>query len=250
MGGGSSLDEYDVPIQQGYLSSYYDKVIEFMRNFFSSSLKDNQYLEKAVITGILRIAKESIFSGLNNLKVCSILNNQYSSYFGFLENEIIQLLEYYNIEHKADDIKKWYNGYSFGDKVIYNPWSILNFIDNNDLGFCPYWVNTAEETIIKNILARSDKELKNDLESLLTGQELKKPINENIVMGDIEKNTINIWSFLLFSGYLKFENKDIVNGRIFCSLKIPNEEVKILYQDVILSWFTDNINFERFNLQK
>lgn len=242
------IDEYDVPIQEGYMKEYYDKVIEFMRNFLSGALKDNVYLEKAVLTGILRVAKESIFSGLNNLEVCSILNKRYSQYFGFLEAEVEEILKYYNIEYTMDEIRKWYNGYTFGNNVIYNPWSILNYVKNSEVGYKPYWVNTAESSLIKMLLAKGDEEVKKELESLVKSEELIKMINENIVMNEVDKNTSNLWSFLLFSGYLNAESWELKEGVTYCSLKIPNLEVKSLYNQIILSWFNDNVSSDKFNL--
>lgn len=242
------IDEYDVPIQEGYFQDYYDKITKFMRNFLSAGLKDNQHLQKAVLTGILRVAKESIFSGLNNLEVCSLLNNQYSEYFGFLEWEVKEICKYYEVSHAIDDIKKWYDGYVFGNNVIYNPWSILNYVKNHDSGFKPYWVNTAENSLIKMLLAKGNEELKKELESLIRGEELIKPINENIVMSEVDNNTSNVWSFLLFSGYLKAEYQELKEGITYCSLKLPNMEVKVLYNQLVLSWFQDNAGGHKYTL--
>ena len=146
------IDEYDVPIQSGYLNGYYDGIIDFIRNFLSAGLKDNIYIEKAVLTGILRVAKESLFSGLNNLSVSTLLKNKYSDSFGFLENEVERLLEDYKIDYKIDELKNWYNGYVFGDAVIYNPWSILNYVDNYCDGFIPYWLNTSSNDLVKSLI--------------------------------------------------------------------------------------------------
>ncbi|SHH37850.1 AAA family ATPase [Tepidibacter thalassicus] len=242
------IDEYDVPIQSGYLNNYYGKVIEFMRIFLSAVLKDNEYLQKGVLTGILRVAKESIFSGLNNLKVCTILKNHYSDKFGFLENEVKEILKYYNIESEMDEVRKWYNGYIFGKNVIYNPWSILNYVDNYEKGYRPYWVNTSSNDLVKIILTKSGEFIKKDLEDLIKGKDIVKTINEDIVMKDIDKSSENVWSFLLFSGYLKVVNEEFKRGKTYCNLKIPNLEVAYLYEEIIMSWFDESINNDKFNI--
>jgi hypothetical protein len=150
------IDEYDVPIQSGYLNNYYDSIIEFMRNFLSGALKDNEHLEKAVMTGILMVAKESIFSGLNNLNVYGILRNKYSSYFGFSETEIEEIFKYYSIDFKLDEVKTWYNGYVFGNNIIYNPWSILSYAQNYEEGLQPYWINTSSNDLVKKLITKSN----------------------------------------------------------------------------------------------
>ncbi|MFD3157990.1 AAA family ATPase [Haloimpatiens sp. FM7330] len=242
------IDEYDVPIQSGYINDYYNEVIELMRIFLSGGLKDNTYLEKSVLTGILRVAKESIFSGMNNLKVSTLISSHYSSSFGFLEDEMQDMLKYYGIEYETKEVQNWYNGYRFGDKTIYNPWSILNYVDNYREGFKSYWVNTSSNDLVKRVLAKGGETLKMELEDLVEGKEIEKEINENIVMHDIDKDSNNAWSFLLFSGYLKVIDKKIQRGRTYCKLKIPNLEVKYLYEDIILAWFRENISGEKFNI--
>lgn len=242
------IDEYDVPIQSGYMNEYYDKVIEFMRIFLSGGLKDNEFLQKAVLTGILRVAKESIFSGLNNLKVSTLISEHYSSQFGFLDNEIEEILRYYGIEYEIEEVRQWYNGYIFGDKVIYNPWSILNYVDNYKEGFKPYWVNTSSNDLVKRVLARGGQKLKTELEDLIKGKQIEKTINENIVMHEIETDSNNAWSFLLFSGYLKVVHKRVIQGKTYCSMEIPNLEVKYLYEDIVLAWFRENLSNENFNV--
>lgn len=235
------IDEYDIPIQEGYFNNYYDNVINFMRNFLSSAFKDNPYLEKGLLTGILRVAKESIFSGLNNLDVSTLLSKRFRKSFGFLEDELLDFLNYYDIKDSCADLKNWYNGYVFGGNTIYNPWSILNYIRNYPNPFEAYWVNTSSNNLIKNILKKGDAHLKRELELLVDGGIITKAINENIVFGEIEDNNENIWSFLLFSGYLKTVKSEVINARRICDLKIPNEEVKYLYEDIILNWFKESI---------
>lgn len=240
------IDEYDVPIQEGYMKDYYDKVIEFMRNFLSGGLKDNIYLEKAVLTGILRVAKESIFSGLNNIDVSTLLSLSYSDKFGFTEKEVENILRDYSLAGYMDEVKNWYNGYQFGNTTIYNPWSIVNYVDKPSNGFSPYWVNTSSNDLIKRILGRASKDVKSDLEYLIKGGNINKIINENIVINEVDKGSDNLWSFLLFSGYLKFEDRKLIEGRTHCSLSIPNNEVKYVYEEIIINWFNESIGSDEF----
>lgn len=242
------VDEYDVPIQSGYLNNYYDKVIEFIRNLLSGALKDNSYLEKGILTGILRVAKESIFSGLNNINVCTILSSEYSEYFGFTEEEVEETLKYYGIEANMEELKNWYNGYIFGDRVIYNPWSVLNYVKRWKDGFKPYWTNTSSNDLVKTLVTKGGADLKGDLEELIKGNSIEKRINEDIVMGEIDKDTENVWSFLLFSGYLKVVKKRLDMGEMYCNLSIPNMEVNYLYRQIILGWFKESINNDKFNI--
>ncbi|WBW96282.1 AAA family ATPase [Oceanirhabdus sp. W0125-5] len=242
------IDEYDVPIQSGFSNNYYKKIMEFIRNFLSAGLKDNTYLQKAVLTGILRVSKESVFSGLNNLKVCTILNPQYSRYFGFSHEEIEELLKYYDVEDKINDVKDWYNGYKFGKSLVYNPWSILNYIDNSEMGFMPHWVNTSSNNIVKELLAKGGEGVKKDLEELIKGNSITKKIDENIVMGDIHRDSESVWNFLFFTGYLKLVERELRMGRNICELKIPNKEVQYLFEDIIISWFNENISNDKYNI--
>jgi hypothetical protein len=242
------IDEYDVPIQSGYLNNYYDEVIEFIRNLLSGALKDNSYLEKGILTGILRVAKESIFSGLNNISVCTILSSRYSEYFGFTEKEVEETLKYHGIEANLEEVKAWYNGYIFGDRIIYNPWSILNYVYNFKDGFKAYWTNTSSNDLVKKLITKGGSELKKELEQLIKGEALEKRVNEDIVMGEIDKGTENVWSFLLFSGYLKVVKKRLDMGELYCNLSIPNKEVNYLYRQIILGWFRESINNDEFSI--
>ena len=239
------IDEYDVPIQEGYLNKYYDNVINFMRNLLSGALKDNVFLEKGVLTGILRVAKESIFSGLNNFKVYSILKNEFSTYFGLLEDEVIDALKYYDLEYELDDIKAWYNGYIFGKNVIYNPWSIVNFIEDNEYGLIPHWLNTSSNSLVKKLIVNGGYRFKSEIERLIKGESIEKVIDENIVFGDLDKNADAVWSFLLLTGYLKVIKSEFKNKRLMCELKIPNLEVESFYEETILEWFKNSTHSER-----
>lgn len=241
------MDEYDVPIQSGYFNGYYDDIVNFMRNFLSGALKDNSSLEKGVLTGILRVAKESLFSGINNLNVSSFLNYKFSNHFGLLEDEVVTILNYYNIGFQMKEIKDWYNGYIFGENVIYNPWSVINYADKWKDGLRPYWVNTSSNDLVRKLLTTSPPEVKNELELLIKGETLNKVISDDIVFGDIEKSTNTLWSFLLFSGYLKAESKELIEGTLYCNLVIPNKEVKYLYNNIILSWFEESIYSDKLS---
>jgi len=198
------IDEYDTPIQAGYVNGYYAEVVDFMRNFLGGGLKDNVHLEKGVLTGIMRVAKESIFSGLNNPGVFTLLQPEFSAAFGLTENEVEQALRDFNLEDRLENVRNWYNGYVFGERVVYNPWSIINYLNSKDKKFRPYWLNTADHTIIEQLLTHGGIELKSELESLINGEGVEKPIDENIVFGELDKKENGLWSFLLFGGYLKY----------------------------------------------
>jgi hypothetical protein len=230
------IDEYDIPIQSGYLCKYFDKVIAFMRNFLSGACKDNENLEKSVLTGILKVAKESIFSGLNNLNVCTVLSTHYSDKFGFVEEEVEEMMRYYKIEAKINDVKTWYNGYIFGEDIIYNPWSILNYINNWKLGFKAHWVNTSSNDLVKELITNGGIDLKTELEQLIKGETILKEISEDIVMGEMSNDSNAVWSFLLFCGYLKVVGTQVISNDIHYFLKIPNLEVESLFKHIILGW--------------
>ena len=241
------IDEYDTPIQHSYFSGIYDDTIAFMRNFLSNTLKDNIYLEKALLTGILRVARESIFSGLNNLDVYSILKEGYSDKFGFTEVEIEKMLNDFNIVKEKDEFKRWYNGYLFGNTVIYNPWSTLSYLKDKNEYFMPYWVNTSENKIIKTILAKGSDGLKKSFEELLKGNTIETTIDENIIMADIEANENNVWSFLLLSGYLKVVDKIRKEDEIYYKVAIPNVEVKHMYNKIIKDWASESYVSSEYN---
>jgi hypothetical protein len=239
------IDEYDTPIQQGFLNEYYDEIIGFMRILLSGALKDNSFLEKGILTGILRVAKESIFSGLNNFKVYSIFKDEFSTYFGLLEEDVSKALEYYGIEYEIEDVKSWYNGYIFGESVIYNPWSIMNFIEDNKYGLIPHWINTSSNSLVKKLITTGGYRFKGDIEKLIKGETVEKLIDENIVFGDLQNNVEAVWSFLLFTGYLKVISKRIEADEYLCELKIPNIEVKYFYEKAIMEWFRNSPTSEK-----
>lgn len=226
------IDEYDTPLTSAYVSNYYEDAIYFFRNILSTTLKDNNYLAFGVITGITKVAKESIFSGLNNINVGTILDNKYK-HFGLLESEVEILLKYYNLEYQIDEVRKWYNGYKFGEDKIYNPWSILNY--SNDKKIKPYWINTSSNDLIKELLKNKSQELQEDLEELFLGKEIEKTILDGIIYSDLNRLS-TIWSLFFYSGYLTYENEIIspITGDITYSLKIPNEEVKSFFRGAFL----------------
>ena len=230
------IDEYDTPLVTAHSQGYYDEAIFFFRNFLSAALKGNPYLEFAVLTGILRIAKESIFSGLNNITVSTILDNNFN-YFGLTEIEVEEALKYYELDYELEEIKKWYNGYKFGDKLVYNPWSIINCINNKELN--PYWINTSDNALIKQLLAKNDKKVFEQLEMIFKGEIIWETISENIIFDDLD-NTNTIWSLMLFSGYLTYEKMRIspITELKSYSLKIPNVEIKSFFRQSFIESYT------------
>ncbi|MEA3444241.1 MAG: AAA family ATPase, partial [Bacteroidota bacterium] len=241
------IDEYDTPIQAGY-KKYYDEVISFMRNLLSGAFKDNSELYKGVITGILRVSKESIFTGLNNVSVHTILNRDFSDKFGFTEDEVKQILIDFEVKTEYRQIKEWYDGYRFGEtENIYNPWSILNYAIHYKEGFNTFWANSSyNELIRERILERDYDYIKDNFEKLLQGEQIIKKIEDNIVFTDLEKTGKELlWSLLLFSGYLKAtplpEQKNSLVKLQHYNLSIPNGEIKQLFKDIISEWLIEKI---------
>ena len=245
------IDEYDVPLENAYFRGFYEKMVIFIRSLFESALKTNDYLQFAVITGCLRISKESIFTGLNHLKIISILNQQYSEHFGFTESEVLQMMQYYGVESRFSTMKEWYNGYTFGDTQVYNPWSVINYMSdlNTKLTVFPrsYWINTSSNDIIKDLIVRADRETKSQIETLLRGDTLDIQVHEEVTYGDMYSNNENLWNFLYFTGYLTKEREYFKESIIFLKVLIPNIEVKTIYQSTILNWMKGNIKKENFH---
>ena len=237
------IDEYDVPLENAYLRGFYDEMIGFIRSLFESALKTNPYLERGIITGCLRISKESIFTGLNNLKVDSVLHTDYADSFGFTEAEVQEMLAYYDLSAELPEVKQWYDGYLFNQIEIYNPWSIINFVYDRDRKITqfalPYWSNSSSNSIIREMVGEADEEAKEDLETLINGGTIEKRVHEDITYGDIHQSQDNLWNFLFFTGYLKkiSERKDAAGENLYLTMKIPNTEVKTIYQDSISYWF-------------
>jgi hypothetical protein len=234
------IDEYDTPIQSGYLNNYYDEITNLMRAILGAALKDNPFLDRAVITGILRVSKESLFSGLNNLIVYSILDTEYSEHFGFTESEVTNLLQEAGLASKEAEVKSWYNGYIFGGTTVYNPWSIVNYVNKKGL-LQPYWVNTSDDKLIRSLLSESNGGFRKQFDALLKGEDVIQEIDENMVFGNLKTNSLAPWSLLLMSGYLKVTKTELDDdGNRICNCAIPNWEVKTLYCKMIRSWLSIN----------
>ncbi len=230
------IDEYDTPIQEGYSKDFYDEITGFMRNFFSGGFKDNKNLSYGFLTGILRIAQESIFSGLNNLYVNTILNEKYDSFFGFTYMEVKQLLSYYGVQDKEEELKEWYDGYHFGNEEIYNPWSVINYIANECLPQA-YWANTGRNEIIADVMKIASDDIVEKLYSLLQGNKVIAKIEQNTVYRVLTDDPANIYSLLMVAGYLKANKKTLQDdGSFLCEVAIPNKEISAVYKNEILSY--------------
>ena len=234
------IDEYDIPIQQGHMEGYYDQVILFMRNLFSGGLKDNKHLSYGFLTGILRVAKESIFSGLNNLTIHSVLDNKYSSYFGFTCEEVKEMAAYYGVPDKYGELCEWYDGYRFGNTEIFNPWSVINYF-NNECEPRAFWQSTGSNDIIGEIIAEADEEIYEKLTSLIKGETFITYIDTGVIYPQIKTNPATIYSFLLVAGYLKAIKTTLsFNGDFMCEVALPNREISLVYHKEILQQL-DNI---------
>lgn len=244
------LDEYDVPLENAYFRGFYDEMIDFIRSLFESGLKTNDALKFSVITGCLRISKESIFTGLNHLKIISVLDRQYSEHFGFTEQEVKEMTEYYGHAGRYDDLKQWYDGYVFGNTCIYNPWSVINFmfdLNADEQAFPrPYWVNTSSNQIIHDMISRADAMTRNQIEELLNGKTMDIPVHEEITYDDLEDIGDNLWNFLYFTGYLTKESEYFKNHTVYLKVRIPNIEVKTVYTNTILNWFQESVKKKDF----
>ncbi len=245
------LDEYDVPLENAYFKGFYNEMIDFIRSLFESALKTNDYLQFAVITGCLRISKESIFTGLNHLNIISVLDKKYSEHFGFTEQEVFQMMEDYGVESRFPTMKEWYDGYLFGDTEVYNPWSVIKFLYDlySDVNAFPrpYWINTSSNDIIKDMVARADREMKGQIEMLLGGGTLDIQVHEEVTYGDMHSNSGNLWNFLYFTGYLTKESEYFKGKYTFLKVRIPNLEVMTIYETTIMNWMKDFIMKEDFH---
>lgn len=229
------IDEYDTPIQEGYSKDFYEKIIGFMRNFFSGAFKDNKNLSYGFLTGILRIAQESIFSGLNNLTVNSVMDEAYDQYFGFTEDEVEEMLLYYGVSEKKIELKEWYDGYLFGNEEIYNPWSVINYISRGCIHQA-YWVNTGKNEVLEDVLKVATDDITEKLYSLLQGERVIVRVDQNVVYRSLVEDPANIYSLLLVAGYLKAPKKELqIDGTYLCEVSIPNREIAAVYKSEILS---------------
>ncbi len=235
------IDEYDVPLENAYFRGFYDEMIDFIRSLFESALKTNPYLEKSVITGCLRISKESIFTGLNNLKIDSVLHTEYGDSFGFTESEVEEMLAYYDLQTELPEVKKWYDGYLFAGIEIYNPWSIINYVYDRSRSITqfalPYWSNTSSNSIVREMVGEADELAKADLETLMAGGSIEKIVHEDITYGDIHQTQDNLWKFLFFNGYLKKVGERKEGNHLKLEMKIPNIEIATIYENSISYWF-------------
>lgn len=240
------IDEYDVPLENAFYQGFYTDMVNLIRSVFESALKTNPSLDRAFLTGCLRVSKESIFTGLNNLDIFTIISPMFTDSFGFTPDEITDILKYYKLEDKANEIKDWYDGYLLSDTQIYNPWSTINHIKNltvNPNYPCkPYWSNTSSNEIVKRLIEESNDRMKNAIEELINGTPVKAQIYEDITYGTIDVNSEYIWSFLLFTGYLKVTAYETIGDETYYEMVIPNTEVKSIYKNTIRAWFEKKIN--------
>lgn len=246
------IDEYDVPLENAYFRGFYNQMIDFVRSLFESALKTNDSLEFAVITGCLRISRESIFTGLNNLEVISVLNENYSEYYGFTESEVKEMLRTYGLEEKLQEVKQWYDGYLFGNTEVYNPWSVINYVKNGISGSRsfpqPYWSNTSSNSIVRELIDHADLHVKKEIEELIAGGTIEKPVHEDITYEDIHKTQDNLWNFLFFTGYLKKTDERFEVDTSYLTMTIPNEEVRFIYRNNIKEWFDNKLKNTDLNV--
>ena len=246
------IDEYDVPLENAYFNGFYDRMVALIRSLFESALKTNDTLEFAVITGCLRISKESIFTGLNNLNVISIMNTSYAEYFGFTQNEVDRMLKHYGLEQNRNAVRTWYDGYQFGETEVYNPWSVISYVNscykNKTALLRPYWSNTSSNSIVRTLVERADLSAKQEIESLIEGQAITKPIHEDITYDDMDSTQDNLWNFLFFTGYLKKISARQDGEDILVKMAIPNSEVRYVYKNMVLRWFEEKTKDKKFPL--
>ena len=239
------LDEYDVPLENAYYEGFYKEMVSFIRSLFESALKTNDALERAVITGCLRISKESIFTGLNHLQISSVYNNGYEEAFGFTQSETEQMLIDYGMEDRIPEAKEWYDGYLFGETEIYNPWSIIKYVSSiaiNHMKFPQaYWANTSSNQIIRDMIWHADEAMKQELDVLIKGGTIEKQIHEDITYDDIHESEDNLWNFLFFTGYMKKVSERREDKYIYLTMKIPNAEIACIYESQIRGWFDKQV---------
>lgn len=246
------IDEYDVPLENAYYNGFYEDMISFIRSLFESALKTNLYLEFSVITGCLRISKGSIFTGLNNLEIISILSEDYGEHFGFVEQEVKEMLSFYHRDHQMSTMKQWYDGYSFGNIEVYNPWSVINYtkalLSNENAFPTAAWSNTSSNSIVKDLVERADAKIKSEIEILMSGNTIEKIVHEDITYEDIYESEDNLWNFLLFTGYLKVTSMRMEGVNRYATMAIPNDEVLYIYENTISNWFRNEVKVQNLNL--
>ena len=241
------LDEYDTPMQEAYVNGYWEELVSFTRSMFNAAFKTNPYLERAVMTGITRVSKESVFSDLNNLKVVMTTSDEYADSFGFTEKEVFAALDEFELSDKKDDVKRWYDGFTFGDKTdIYNPWSIINYLQTGKLR--TYWANTSSNSLVGKLLQEGSLDVKQAFEKLINNEAINVEIDEQIVYNQLSVKKNSIWSLLLASGYLRVADTEFVErtGKIYYNLKLTNKEVRIMFENMIRDWFSESDNYNDF----
>ena len=235
------IDEYDVPLESAYSYGYYDEMVSFIRGLFESTLKTNDSLYFAVITGCLRISRESIFTGLNNLRINSIMTKEYGEYFGFTDGEVQEACREYGITDKYPELKEWYNGYYFGEDNVYNPWSTIQYIydhrNHSDAFPVSYWANTSSNTIVRDLIDRADRDVKDEIERLIAGGTIEKPVHEDITYAEVYDNMDNLWNFMFFTGYFKKISERFDGLNRYVTMAIPNREVLYIFKEKIRGWF-------------
>lgn len=232
------LDEYDTPLQEAYAGGYWEELAAFVRSMFNTSFKSNPYLERAIMTGITRVSKESIFSDLNNLEVITATTGKYGDAFGFTQKEISAALEEYGLTEEKEEVKYWYDGFTFGDvSNIYNPWSIINYLDKRE--YRPYWANTSSNGLIGKLIREGDPGIKMAMEDLLHGKAFSTRLDEQIVFSQLESRESAVWSLLLASGYVKLKSYTLKAGRIKCEVLLTNQEVRVMFEEMIDDWFAE-----------
>ena len=237
------IDEYDVPLENAWFHGFYDDVLFPVRSLFESALKTNDNLAFAVVTGCLQISRESIFTGLNNLRILSITDDSCSEYFGFTQQDVDQMLAFYDLSDRTETVKQWYDGYCFGNTEVYNPWSVINFVSscrrNRNALPRPYWSNTSSNDIVRILVEKSDLSVRREIETLIEGSSITKPVHEDITYEDMQSTQDNLWNFLFFTGYLKKLREFQEEENIYIEMTIPNREVRYIYKNTVLHWFEE-----------
>ena len=237
------IDEYDVPLENAWFHGFYDDVLFPVRSLFESALKTNDNLAFAVVTGCLRISRESIFTGLNNLRILSVTDDSCSQYFGFTQQDVDQMLAFYDLSDRTEAVKQWYDGYCFGNTEVYNPWSVINFVSscrrNRNALPRPYWSNTSSNDIVRILVEKSDLSVRREIETLIEGSSITKPVHEDITYEDMQSTQDNLWNFLFFTGYLKKLREFQEEENIYIEMTIPNREVRYIYKNTVLHWFEE-----------
>jgi len=234
------IDEYDTPVHAAWRHGYYEEMIGFLRGLLTAALKDNPHVAKGVLTGILRVAKESIFSDLNNLGVYTILERPFSDKFGLTRDEVAALLETCGLAHRMDEVDAWYNGYDFGGHVIFNPWSILNFVEENPDMPQPYWANTSSNALVRELIVEGGLDVRQQIERLMAGGAIESVIDRNIVFPDLRKKSRYLFSLFFFSGYLKCVDARLSEEDMVCTLRVPNREVRYIFRNIVSGWLEES----------